>query len=292
MALSTKTTLALSILVFLFILVIHAYLIIYSYEYNVQNYRIFLGLSFIVFIIALVMMTFTLINLINVKPKKDTPIFLNTCPDYYYREKVKDDKASTDTITIYNHYCKPFIFEGSKKEFLYVLKELQPFAKNHENIENDQNYYNNGLNSNAFYDINLINIGSASSPNNKVVKVLNFNNDNFKKKIDLNDLNKLADKSSNKEIFNTGLCSCALNLGWNELQKECGEKNLYREDNVKACDVISKQVQETTGINTDLDNLTGLNYQNYYNNILDADKTKVNNQHFIDLKTIQVNLTS
>jgi energy-coupling factor transporter transmembrane protein EcfT len=282
MTLSTKTSLALSIILFLFIIIIIAYFLIYSYEYKLNDYKIFLGLTLVLFLIALLMMIFTLINLINYKPNDSEPIILNTCPDYYYKDKILDSEGKPST------YCKPFIFEGSNNEHLYIIKELQPFTKSYDSIDSDKNYYNLGQNLNAFYDINTI---TFSDGPNKKVKVLNYDKSNFTKKINLNDLNKIADKTSSKKEYNEGLCACALNLGWNELQHECGAKNLYRKDNKTACSGLSKELHDNKLLETELTDLSGFDYAQYYNNVVQAEN-KLNNQHFVDLNAIQINLTS
>jgi hypothetical protein len=278
MALSTRTTLGLSILLFLFISTILAYLTFYAFEYKLNNYRIFLSITFMIFLIALIMMIFTFINLNNYNTPHITPIHINTCPDYYYKEYVYNASDKTEEII-----CKPFIFEGYDNDYLYVLKELQPFAKNYEPIGSDKNNYNNQNNENAFYDIENINAS-------KHYKILNYNYLN--KKISLNGLNKIADKTLDNKSYNQSLCGCALNLSWNELQKECALHNINRSDDHKACSGLSKELHDTTKITTNLQNVSGLDYQNYYNDLAISDASNINNKNIVDLKAIQINLTS
>jgi len=284
MALTIGVKLVISIIFFILILSILGYLLIYSRETGVSDYKASLASSFILVLIAVIMMIFTLINLSDTNVKSKSAIFVNTCPDYYYKDKVKNAEEKFEIV------CKPFIFEGSDNEFLYVIKELQPIAKSYETIENDNNNYNNNIDNNPFYEIIDINDSSISPPPNKYVKVLNYNDIN--KKINIHELNKVADKVSDYDVYNKALCACGLNLPWNEVQHTCGKMNFNRDDDNKACMVLSTELHSLKDVNNQLQNISGFDFRNYYDNLDKADTAKVNNKHFVDLKSIQVNLTS
>lgn len=270
------------------------YLVAFNQQYMIVYVSIFISSLF-----ALIMVLFTLYNyVVNTNRTSKQPIKLNTCPDYYFTDYITNSSGKVEK------FCKPFIFEGSDKETLYMLKTINPLATNITTLTEDKNLYSDN-NKNGFYIIeDIIKIKdnsrtiyldgidvSDSKHKIKNCKVLDWTTPKSDLSINLNALNNISINSYNKEEMNRAICSCGTNLGWTELQEKCGKENLLRGDKADACQIISSYIHNETPAVTsavvEKSELNGLNLQSYSS----GNPQDFVNRLFIDPQAIQSDFT-
>lgn len=279
------------------------YLIAYNKQYMIAYISIFIASLF-----AFIMVFFTLYNyVVNTNQTSKQPIKLNTCPDYYFTDYITNSNSGK-----VEKICKPFIFEGSDKENLYMLKTINPLANTITTLEEDKNFYNGG-NKQGFYNIEdviksidgtnityldgsingatIVGTTPAVGHQTKFCKILDWTDPKPDLSINLTSLNDISVNSYNKEEMNRAMCSCGTNLGWTELQEKCGKENLLRGDKADACTLISSYIHNTTPVvtsaNIDPSELNGLNLQSYSS----GSQQDFVNRLFIDPQAIQADFT-